>query len=128
MNSRSVLICLYLFLQGTENIYHHHHHPEKKKSERISGAIDPYGRYGNAGKTSKTISTIAILWPVKAVFEKRAAMVVVDIFISTVSDRTACQGPVRSRFNDMSSSHMLDQDDIATGKDPANMLSIIVSS
>ena len=54
------------------NIYHHHH-PESKKrksSERIFGAIDPHGRYGNAWKTSKTISTIAILWPVKAIFEK----------------------------------------------------------
>ena len=30
---------------------------------------------GNVGKTSKTISTVAILWPVKAIFEKRAAMV-----------------------------------------------------
>ena len=30
------------------------------------------------GKTSTTISTIAILWPVKAIFEKRAATVEVD--------------------------------------------------
>ena len=44
----------------------------------MSGVIDPYGRYGNAGKT---ISTIAILWPVKAIFEKRAATVEVDTFI-----------------------------------------------
>ena len=68
----------------------YHHHPESKKrksSERISGAIDPYGRYGNAWKTSKTVSTIAILWPVKAIFEKRAAMVEVDAFISPVFDR-----------------------------------------
>ena len=43
--------------------------------------MQPYGRYGNAGKTSKTISTIAILWPVKAIFEKRAATVEVDTFI-----------------------------------------------
>ena len=41
-----------------------------------------YGRYGNAGKTSKTISTIALLWPLKAIFEKRAATVEVDTFIS----------------------------------------------
>ena len=34
------------------------------------------------GKTSKTISTIAILWPVKAIFEKRAATVDVDTIIS----------------------------------------------
>ena len=40
----------------------------------------PYGRYENARKTSKTISTIAILWPVKAIFEKRAATVEVDTF------------------------------------------------
>ena len=33
-------------------------------------------------KTSKTISTIAILWPVKAIFEQRAATVEVDTFIS----------------------------------------------
>ena len=69
-----------------KNIYHHHH-PESKKrksSEGNSGSIQPYGRYGNAGKTSKTISTIAILWPVKAIFEKRAATVEVDTFISPV--------------------------------------------
>ena len=30
----------------------------------------------------KTISTIAILWPVKAIFKKRAATVEVDTFIS----------------------------------------------
>ena len=50
----------------------------------------PYGRYGNAGKTSKTISTIGILWPVKAVFEKRAATVEVDTFIfpGTCAQRT----------------------------------------
>ena len=29
-------------------------------------------------KTSKTISTLAILWPVKAIFEKRAAAVEID--------------------------------------------------
>ena len=33
-------------------------------------------------KTSKTISTVAILWPVKAILEKRAATVEVDTFIS----------------------------------------------
>ena len=33
-------------------------------------------------KTSKTISTIAILWPVKAMFEKRAATLQVYTFIS----------------------------------------------
>ena len=65
------------------NIYHHH--PESKKrnsSEANSGSIHPYGRYGNAAKTRKTISTIAILWPVKAIFEKRAATVEVDSFVS----------------------------------------------
>ena len=70
------------------NIYHHHHHPESKKrksSEANSGSIHPYGRYGNAGKTRETISTIAILWPVKAIFEKRAATVEVDTLISPVT-------------------------------------------
>ena len=55
--------------------------PESKKrksSEARSGSIHPYGRYGNAVKTRKTISTIAILWPVKAIFEKKAATVEVD--------------------------------------------------
>ena len=33
-------------------------------------------------KTRKTISTIAILWRVKAIFEKRAATVEVDNLIS----------------------------------------------
>ena len=63
----------------------YHHHPESqegKSSDRNSGSIQPYGRYGNAGKTGKTISTITILWPVKAIFEKRAATVEVDIFVS----------------------------------------------
>ena len=67
--------------------HHHHHHPESKKRKSLegnSGSTQPYGRYGNAGKTSKTISTIAILWPVKAIFEKRAATVEVDTFISPV--------------------------------------------
>ena len=62
-----------------------HHHPDSKKgksSEENSGSLHPYGRYGNAVKTGKTISTIAILWPVKAIFEKRAATVEVDTFIS----------------------------------------------
>ena len=65
------------------NIYHHH--PESKNkisSEEKSGFIHPYGRYGNTVKTRKTISTIAILWPVKAIFEKRAATVEVDSFLS----------------------------------------------
>ena len=47
-----------------------------------SGSIHPYGRHGNAVKTRKTISTIAILWPVKGIFEKRAATVEVDSFVS----------------------------------------------
>ena len=66
------------------NIYHHHN-PESKKrksSEANSDSIHPYGRYGNAVKNRKTISTIAILWPVKAIFEKRAATVEVDTLIS----------------------------------------------
>ena len=68
------------------NIYHHHPESKKRKSsEGSSGSIHPYGRYGHAGKTSKSISTIAILWPVKAIFEKRAATVEVDTFISPVN-------------------------------------------
>ena len=65
------------------NIYHPH--PESKKrrsSEANSGSIHPYGRYENAVKTRKTISTIAILWPFKAIFEKRAATAEVDTLIS----------------------------------------------
>ena len=52
-------------------ITYHHHHPEsknRKSSKGNSGSIQAYGRYGNAGKTSKGISTIAILWPVKAIW------------------------------------------------------------
>ena len=79
------LILLLTVDRKLENIYHHHHHhPESKKrksSEGNSGSLDLYGRHGNAGKTGKTISTIAILWPVKAIFEKRTATVEVDIFI-----------------------------------------------
>ena len=60
---------------------------EKKSSEAKSGSIHPYGRYGNAVKTRKTISTIAILWSVKTIFEKRAATVEVDTFVSP------CCGP-----------------------------------
>ena len=36
------------------------------------------------GKLAKTISTIAILWPVKAGFEKRVATVEVDTFGRTL--------------------------------------------
>ena len=54
---------------------------EKKSSEAKAGSIHPYGRYGNAVKTRKTMSTIAILWPVKAIFEKRAATVEADTLI-----------------------------------------------
>ena len=67
------------------NIYHHHPESKKRKSsEANSGSIHPYGRYENAVKTRKTISTIAILRPVKAIFEKRAATVEVDSFVSPV--------------------------------------------
>ena len=64
----------------------YHHHPESKKresSEASSDSIQPYGRYRNAVKTRKTISTIAILWPVKAILENRAATVEVDSFVSS---------------------------------------------
>ena len=65
------------------NIYHHHPESKKRKSsEANSGSIHPYGRYGNAVKTRKAISTIAILWPVKTIFEKRATTVEVDSFVS----------------------------------------------
>ena len=57
---------------------------KEKSSEANRGSIHPFGRYGNAVKTRKTISTIAILWPVKAIFEKRAATVEVDTLISPV--------------------------------------------
>ena len=62
----------------------YHHHPESKKrksSEGNFGSIHPYGRYGNVGNSSKTISTIAILWPVRAIFEKRESGVGVDTFV-----------------------------------------------
>ena len=67
----------------------YHHHPENKK-EKSSDSVQseslapstPTVERGNAGKLSKTISTMAMLWPVKAIFEKRAATVEVDIFIS----------------------------------------------
>ena len=83
---------------GNRNIYHHHH-PESKKrnsSEANSGSIHPYGRYGNAVKTRKTMSTIEILWPVKAIFEKRAATVEVDTLISPESwlEMFRSQGPL----------------------------------
>ena len=71
----------------------YHHHPESKKresSEQNSGFIHPYGRYGNAVKTRKTISTIAFLWPVKAIFENRGATVEVDSFVSPVKSLAIC--------------------------------------
>ena len=48
---------------------------------------NPYGRYEDAGEASKTISTIGILSSVKAIFEKRAAAVEVDKFISLATVR-----------------------------------------
>ena len=66
-----------------KNIDHHHPGSKKRKSsEGNSGSIQPYGRYGNAGKTSDSTSTIATLWPVKAISEKRATSVEVDTSIS----------------------------------------------
>ena len=67
----------------------YHHHPESKKrksSEANSGSIHPYSRYGILKKTRKTMPTIAVFWPVKAIFEKRAATVEVDTLISPVRD------------------------------------------
>ena len=63
---------------------------ERKSSEAKLGSIHPYGRYGNAVKTWKTISTIAVLWPVKAIFEKRAATVEVDSFASPETCSKTC--------------------------------------
>ena len=72
-----------------KNIYHQH--PERKRrrsSEGSSGSLHPYGRRGNVGKkTRKSLSTIAMLGPVKAIFEKSAATVEVDTFISLVRYR-----------------------------------------
>ena len=69
------------------NIYHHHPESKKRKSsEANSGSIHRYGRYENAVKFRKSISTIAILWLVKAIFEKRAAAVEVDTLMSPVLD------------------------------------------
>ena len=79
----SLLRFLCLLYWELRNIYHHHPESKKRKSsEANSGSIHPYGRYGNAVKTRTTISTIAILWPVKAIFEKRAATVEVDTLVS----------------------------------------------
>ena len=47
-----------------------------------SGPIHPYFRYEKGWKTSKTMSAIATSWHDKAMFEKRAAMVEVDMFHS----------------------------------------------
>ena len=83
-----------------KTIYHYHPDSKKRKSlEGNSGSIHPYGRYENAGKTSKTISTIAILWPVEAIFEKRAATVEVDTFISPVVGRQDCEHGVQADVN-----------------------------
>ena len=63
---------------------------KRKSSEAKSGSIHPYGRYGDAVKTRKAISTIVILWPVKAIVEKRAATVEVDSFVSLVRGKKPC--------------------------------------
>ena len=74
-----------MVILGTEKYLHHPESKKRKSSEANSGSIHPYGRYENAVKTRKThISTIAILWPVEAIFEKRAATVEVDTLISPV--------------------------------------------
>ena len=83
--SKEVWICTTPCFRELKNVYHHQPESKKRKSlEGNSGSIQPYGGYGNARKTSKTISTIAILWPVKAIFEKRATTVEVDTFTSPV--------------------------------------------
>ena len=77
------LDCYFFGNWELRNSYHHHPESRKRKSsEANSGSIHPCGRYENAVKTRKAISAIAILWPVKAIFEKRAATVEVDTFIS----------------------------------------------
>ena len=77
------LLCVTQTFRELRNIYHHHPESQKRESsERNSGSIHLYGRHGDSGKPSKIISTIAILWPVRAIFEKRAAMVEVDTSIS----------------------------------------------
>ena len=58
----------------------------------LPGREDPKSRYGNAGITSKAMSTTAILWPVKAIFEK-AATVEADTFISAVPIRHTQRAP-----------------------------------
>ena len=74
--------CFFLYpCWELKNIYHHPESEKRKSSEANSGSIHPYGRHGNAVKTRKTISTIAILWPARAIFEKRAATVEVDSFV-----------------------------------------------
>ena len=98
---RNPLFQILGFFWEMRNIYHHHPESKKRKSsEANSGSIHPYGRYGNAVKTRKAISTIAILWPVNAIFEKRAAPVEVDTLISPVFDpctgRTDSQGELFS--------------------------------
>ena len=79
-----------------KKIYHHPESKKRKSSEGNSGSTHPYGRYGNAGKTSKTISTIAIRWSVKAIFDKRAATVEVDTFISSGFGSSQEKGSVRT--------------------------------
>ena len=64
----SLPLCDFQSLWELRNIYHHHPESKKRKSsEENSGSIHPYGRYGNAVESRKTMSTIAILWPVKAI-------------------------------------------------------------
>ena len=55
---------------------------QKARKENLQREALAPSRGENAGKTSKTICTIAILWTVKTIFEKRAATVEVDTFIS----------------------------------------------
>ena len=80
-----------VILGNSQGIEKHLPSPPPRKQEKTTlegnpGSIQPCVRYGNAGETGKTISTTAILWPVKAIFEKRAATVEVDTFSSPVLD------------------------------------------
>ena len=66
--------------RGTENYLS----PSSREHEKspTSSPIHPYGRNEYIGKLSQTISAIVILWPVEAMFEKKAATVEVDAFIT----------------------------------------------
>ena len=72
-----------MYVRELKNIYHYH--PDSKKKYLWREALAPSTPTVDMKmleETSKTISTIAILWPVEAIFEKRSATVEVDTFIA----------------------------------------------